>query len=542
MPTSLPDLAGASSASAWSEPSLAAPLSPSLSIARRPTAARAAPFAPPIPPELSVQDPADLAASLAQADAAVVMADWPAALAGYERAIAAAPLACQPYLGLVRVFEAWGRGQDALACRAAALALEAGTALDLYNLGTAYLMNGHGLAAAAWYRLALLRDPALVVAHRNLAAVLRDLGRDAEAQVHQEAAYRRQHCFDDQRDAPAVLLICAAGRGNVPLDLWFPPAAWRRIEYMIEYAGEADDRLLVEAIPPATVCFNAIGDADVLAPIQARVEHMEGLLRQRMGLPDAPNKAPHRGLRASQPSALPLMNSPAAVARSARNRLATTLAGLDHVVVPPTHRVERAGLVSALRAAHADAPHASWLVRPVASHGGQGLRRIEPEQVGDFALESDTTQSWYLTRYVDTRGTDGLYRKYRVVLIDGVPFPYHLAISSHWLVHYFSADMLASSAKQAEEARFLERPEAVLGQRALAALAEIGARLGLQYAGIDFTLLPDGKVLVFEANATMLVHRETPGSALDYKNRYVERMRDAFELMQRRYTLLSAPK
>jgi hypothetical protein len=55
--------------------------------------------------------------------------------------------------------------------------------------------------------------------------------------------------------------------------------------------------------------------------------------------------------------------------------------------------------------------------------------------------------------------------------------------------------------------------------------------LGLDYGGIDFTLLPDGRVFVFEANATMLVHRERENGVLAYKNRYVQRIVGGFGAM-----------
>jgi hypothetical protein len=54
-----------------------------------------------------------------------------------------------------------------------------------------------------------------------------------------------------------------------------------------------------------------------------------------------------------------------------------------------------------------------------------------------------------------------------------------------------------------EERRFLEDTSDALGERAARAIAAVGRRLDLDYAGIDFTVLQDGRVPVFEANATM---------------------------------------
>jgi glutathione synthase/RimK-type ligase-like ATP-grasp enzyme len=66
------------------------------------------------------------------------------------------------------------------------------------------------------------------------------------------------------------------------------------------------------------------------------------------------------------------------------------------------------------------------------------------------------------------------------------------------------------------------------------ALAAIGRRLGLDYGGIDFGLLPDGRIVVFEANATMLVHPEH-APALAYRNDAVAAIQAAFETMLARH-------
>ena len=77
----------------------------------------------------------------------------------------------------------------------------------------------------------------------------------------------------------------------------------------------------------------------------------------------------------------------------------------------------------------------------------------------------------------------------------------------------------------------LEDPEAALGQRAWAAITAIGERLDLDYCGLDFSVLPDGRVLVFEANATMLAHPEAPGGPLAHKNPAIEKIFAAFRAM-----------
>lgn len=135
---------------------------------------------------------------------------------------------------------------------------------------------------------------------------------------------------------------------------------------------------------------------------------------------------------------------------------------------------------------------------------------------------------YYASNFLDYRSSDGYYRKYRIVFIDRRPFPYHLAISMNWIVHYCTADMRESQWKHEEELAFLENPRKVLGESAMRAIAAVGLALDLDYCGVDFTQLSDGRILVFEANATMLMHGESADSELHYKNRHVQKIFDAF--------------
>jgi glutathione synthase/RimK-type ligase-like ATP-grasp enzyme len=63
------------------------------------------------------------------------------------------------------------------------------------------------------------------------------------------------------------------------------------------------------------------------------------------------------------------------------------------------------------------------------------------------------------------------------------------------------------------------------------ALSEIAQRIDLDFCGVDFSLLPDGRILLFEANATMLVHLEEFHPELQFKNRHVQGILDAFNHM-----------
>ena len=132
-------------------------------------------------------------------------------------------------------------------------------------------------------------------------------------------------------------------------------------------------------------------------------------------------------------------------------------------------------------------------------------------------------------QYLDARGADGKSRKYRAMLVDGQIYPLHVAISSHWKIHYFTAQMAGNPQHRAEDAAFLQDMPAVLGPLAMNALRQIQSTLALDYAGIDFGLNAKGEVLLFEANATMVVNPPEPDERWKYRRPAYEQIRRAIQ-------------
>lgn len=360
------------------------------------------------------------------------------------------------------------------------------------SLGSVLVRQDRLTEAEGPCRAALTLDPAMVRAHQNLSAILARTDPTA-ARAHRDAAYQRQSVFIDPAPWPEsrVLVLAAADAANVPLQHLMPRTRTTVIRWFVEYATTDQDR----ALPPFDVIFNAIGEAELT--------------------PDFPRSV-QRLLDAHQTR---VVNHPTQVARTSRANLPSLLHAIEGAVVPP---VIRLGPDLPERMA-AEGIRLPVLIRPIGTHGGEGVRRIEDPA----ELSAMTEQAGTVTQFVDFRSSDGWHRKYRVVFVDGAMFPYHLAISRHWLVHHWTAGMESDPDRRAEEARFLANPYAVLGTSAMTALEEIGARLGLDYGGVDFSLLPDGRVLVFEANAAMLVHPEDD-PAFAYRNKLMEVIQSAF--------------
>jgi hypothetical protein len=117
------------------------------------------------------------------------------------------------------------------------------------------------------------------------------------------------------------------------------------------------------------------------------------------------------------------------------------------------------------------------------------------------------------------------------MFIDGEMYPMHAAVSHDWKVHYFTADMANNPKNRDEDAKFLEDMPNTLGLTAMGALGQIRQHLGLDYGGIDFGLNDHGEVLLFEANATMIVNPPNQDSLWDYRREPVQRIQNAIRRM-----------
>ena len=120
------------------------------------------------------------------------------------------------------------------------------------------------------------------------------------------------------------------------------------------------------------------------------------------------------------------------------------------------------------------------------------------------------------------------------MIIDRKIYPLHLAISRNWKVHYFRADMAQSAEHRAKDAAFLTDIDNFVGARGMAGLQRINAALDLDYGGIDFAINADGDILLFEANATMVMVPLTNDPKWDYRRPAFENVFTAIRSMLQR--------
>jgi glutathione synthase/RimK-type ligase-like ATP-grasp enzyme len=347
----------------------------------------------------------------------------------------------------------------------------------------------------------------------DLSTILQLKGNRAAALAVQSQALEMQQLYHMPavNDAPAIRLLALMGPGDL--------MANTPLEFLVEGADIALDMLYVAphlpfpaGLPEHDVMFVAIGESDQNRPL---LQYVANLIQ------DWPR---------------PLLNVPDRIVNVSRDGACALLASAPGIVMPSTVRIDRQTLEQIGRGQQAltgiledgDFP---IIVRPVDSHAGQGLDKLDTPAAIDAYLQAQPMNMFYVSRFVDYRGPDGLFRKSRIVLIHGRPYVCHMAISAHWMIHYLNAGMTESAEKRAEEARFMVSFDDEFASRHAAAFHAIHERMGLDYLGIDCGETSTGELLIFEVDSNMIVHAMDTAEVFPYKQPQMQKVFAAFRTM-----------
>jgi len=291
------------------------------------------------------------------------------------------------------------------------------------------------------------------------------------------------------------------------------------IEFLVEQSDVAMDMLYLtadsdfpEEVPEHDVLLVAVAESDVNQPLLARLAAF---------LLEWPR---------------PVVNLPRHIAHTSRDGLCARLQDVPGVAMPRTARLDRAQL-QALASGELQVgsllPGDDFplIVRPLGSHAGHDLERMASAADLQAYLQKVDAERFYIARFVDYRNEDGQFRKYRIALIDGLPYICHFAVSSHWMIHYLNAGMDESADKREEEARIMAHFDEEFARRHAQAFAAIDARMLMPYLGIDCAETRDGELLVFEADNAMIVHAMDAEEMYPYKRPAMRKVFAAFRAM-----------
>jgi glutathione synthase/RimK-type ligase-like ATP-grasp enzyme len=370
--------------------------------------------------------------------------------------------------------------------------------VDLRTFGAALIEQ-----AAADERLA---HPLL-----DAAIIFQILGNPEMALTLQQAALQTQRLYCVPSAKPTrlrLLALMAPGdlMANVPIECLLEDSD---IELNMLYVTGDDDLSLV---PEHDVLFIAMSETESNRPILAAWMPLLEVWPR------------------------PVVNNPHHIGRVARDTASELLRALPGVQMPLTARMTE----RQLREIAQNTPSAEGfpdsigfplIIRPVDSHAGQHLYRVEDAQALQEKLDLMACPEYFVSNYIDYRSEDGQFRKYRIVLIDGQPFACHMAISDHWIIHYLNAGMAENPAKREEESAFMANFSHEFAVKHSAALEGIGRAIGLDYLGIDCAETRDGELLVFEVDHAMVVHAMDPVDIFPYKQPQMQKVFTAFRDM-----------
>ena len=274
----------------------------------------------------------------------------------------------------------------------------------------------------------------------------------------------------------------------------------------------------LDALPDHDVAFLAIGESLANRPV---LDNLPSLLAGLQG---------------------PILNNaPGRIRELTRTGVASSLRGVSSVYAPEVTKLGRDTLrlvANRVIGSTKFLPKHRFpvIVRPFGSHAGIGMTKVNNrmELAGYLAKQQDDL--FYVTEFIDYAGPDGLFRKYRVAIIDGQPFASHMAISNHWMVHYLNADMEKNASRRAKEAEWMRDFDSAFAVRHASAFEILAHRIGLDYFAIDCAEMTDGRLLLFEADVAMIVHSLDSTSLFPYKKPTMQKLFDGFlRAFQRRH-------
>jgi glutathione synthase/RimK-type ligase-like ATP-grasp enzyme len=350
-------------------------------------------------------------------------------------------------------------------------------------------------------------DPGDANALMDLATIMQlDFAPEVAMDLQAQALRIRQHYSlpVSGKEAVRVLALMAPGElmANAPLEFLVQDS-----DIALEMLYVSPELPVPSPLPDHDVVFVAVNESDANRPILQRIAAM---------LESSPR---------------PVLNAAERIAALNRVDSCALLKDLPGVVMPGAVRVDRPVLERIGGGELAGGYGFPLIVRPVGSHAGRGLSRLDgPSEVAGY-LDANPDGEFYVSPFIDYRGADGLFRKYRVVLIAGRPYACHMAISPRWMVHYLNAGMADSADRRAEEARFMQTFDEDFARRHRDALHGIAERTGLDYLVIDCAETVAGELLVFEVDSGAVVHAMDPVEVFPYKPPQMRRIFTAFREM-----------
>ena len=397
------------------------------------------------------------------------------------------------------------------------------------ELGNVLIRLGDMDGAAAAFGKCIQLDPGRTRAGIFLSAVLRKQNRTRDAQVllHSNVARRPFTTTRCQGEAAARVLRLR-GVQNAFFTLGRNRSGYLKtvlstgnfsIRYLVdrrrfdicEFLMADDNLLTAEGLPAFDIIVNSVADMDVEAK---SLRTLGEFLRHR---PD-----------------VPVVNPPERVLKTSRDGNYRRLKDVDGVVFPKTVRLRANGASEAAVAKFIARHGFSFpvILRRPGTQTGKTASLVKNCSELAKKIEGKKGRDFYVIQFYDEVIEEKYYRKMRFFCIDGKLFPIVCHIDGTWMVHGSNRKTTMKNHEWMidEEKQFMTDPRKYIGKSQYDILERFYDIIGLDFFSIDFNIMKDGRLLIFETNATVR-HSLDHARHFPYLTPHMNEVSRAFEAM-----------
>lgn len=395
------------------------------------------------------------------------------------------------------------------------------------------LQSGRFSQARKLFEFLAEKDPSNTEVHTNLAALYHEFDPDIDAKAFLTDFFQRhpvQTVPATHNVKTATTLLCMTGYDKTRFRLgrrqngqyfrfrrgghFLLKHLLDQQNYTIDYYTIAEDNI-AKCLPdrPTALMLNIMAEADIEhTSLTSLCHYLEA----------------HPGMS--------VFNHPAEVLKTTRDGNYDRLNQIAGIRFPRTERFTLGETSPVLLAQTIENRGFSYpfIIRETGTHTARSTCLVADRTELDDYLTNTGGDTVYAIEFIENASAEGHYTKMRFFSIDGKLYPVVHHIDQVWNVHGGNRKtfMAGHDWMIEREKQFLADPAAVIGPKAYALLQSLPDLIKLDFFGFDFTLLPDGTILIFELNAAMR-HSFSHAETFRYMQPYMENITDAFQAMVR---------
>lgn len=212
---------------------------------------------------------------------------------------------------------------------------------------------------------------------------------------------------------------------------------------------------------------------------------------------------------------VPIINHPRNAVLTTRDSTYQLLNDIDNLIVPKTQRFTLKGKSKVELIAEVEREFDyPMIARTLHAQVGHGMSKVDDLEDLEACIENDLPEDFFITQFVDTKYENEFYRKFRAAVVGDEIILIRADFHPNWKVHGRVKEERAKFYKERPRLLELEKsivsdPEKLLGAKVFQTLKTLREKIPLEIFGVDFDVDKCGRVVFYEANATMLLFSAT---------------------------------